>query len=207
MSVVRWIPRTSGDVRRARPQPGQHHEQGKLRRAIPAGRSCSSKAAGDRRRRPPSTTDRRSGPSRRMRAGDGRGAIEDDTTAVSTLSRYGIESKTRPQGRAFRDPGSAAGLLPGLPRLVVAGGARAVAGRQRRAGRSPGAGRAGQVGTVRLPPRPRHDRLLGRRQVVGVVDPAVPGRRRCARPRRRRCRSPSAARSRAPDRSCRPWCG
>src|SRR5262245_34107942 len=40
-----------------------------------------------------------------------------------------------------------------------------------------GAGRAGEVGPVRLPPWPRRDLVLGRRYVNGVMQPAVPGRR------------------------------
>src|SRR5258708_4848364 len=62
------------------------------------------------------------------------------------------------------------------PRLVVAGRLRAAALRQGRSGRALRPRRAGHVGPVRLPPRPRRDLLLGRRHVDGVVHPAVPGR-------------------------------
>src|SRR5262245_23435548 len=43
-----------------------------------------------------------------------------------------------------------------------------------------GAGRAGEVGPVRLPPWPRRDLVLGRRYVEGVMQPAVPASRHAA---------------------------
>ena len=83
--------------------------------------------------------------------------------AVNTLN-------TAAEGRKLPHERLAASLSASRPPgLVVARRSRAPALRQRRAGRSMGARRAGEIGPVRLPPWPRSDLLQRRRHIDGVV--------------------------------------
>src|SRR5262249_7386437 len=66
---------------------------------------------------------------------------------------------------------------PRRPGLVVAGGLGPAALGERRAGGAVGARSAGEIGAVRLPPRPRRHLVLGRGTGDRWVQPAVPGRR------------------------------
>src|SRR5258708_4544384 len=70
--------------------------------------------------------------------------------------------------------GSIAGSVPRLPGLIVAGGLGAPAAGQDRAGGPVGHRSPRQVGNMRLLPGMRLIGLFGRREVDGVVDPAVP---------------------------------
>src|SRR5919198_1187732 len=70
-----------------------------------------------------------------------------------------------------------AALAVGVPGLVVAGRLGPTSLGLRRADRTIGAGGTSEIGSVRLPPRPRRDLFLGRRHIDGVVQPAMPGRR------------------------------
>jgi hypothetical protein len=60
------------------------------------------------------------------------------------------------------------------PGLVVAGRRRPAAAGQRRAGGTVGRGRAGHVGHMRLFPFARRVALLGRSNIDGVMQPAMP---------------------------------
>src|SRR6266436_10341274 len=72
------------------------------------------------------------------------------------------------------------GSVPRLPGLIVAGGLGAAAACQDRAGGPVGHRRPRQVGNMRLFPGMRLVGLFGRREVDGVVHPAVPRRRNAA---------------------------
>src|SRR5258708_31934493 len=65
-------------------------------------------------------------------------------------------------------------LLLGRPRLIVAGGLGAAAACQDRAGRAVGHRRPRQVGNMRLFPGLRLVCLFDRRNVDGVMQPAMP---------------------------------
>src|SRR4051812_19980908 len=65
-------------------------------------------------------------------------------------------------------------LDSGFPGLVVAGSLGTAALRQDRAGGTLGARGARHVGTVRLPPGPRHHLVPGWRHVDRMMQPAVP---------------------------------
>src|ERR1700721_2202122 len=63
------------------------------------------------------------------------------------------------------------------PRLVIAGGLGAAGACQRRAGRTVGRGSPCHVRQMRLLPFARRIGLFGRRDIDGVMQPAMPGRR------------------------------
>ncbi len=91
-------------------------------------------------------------------------------------------------------------LRPRAPGLVVAGARLAGPAVQRRPLGPDRRRRAGRVADMRQLPGVWLVVLFARRDVDGVMQPAVPARRASSRPRTRRCRSPSGARSRATDR-------
>src|SRR5262249_58589582 len=97
--------------------------------------------------------------------------------AVVEQGRVGLPVNSENTGGKGPFGGRAPLLPPRRPGLVVAGRLRPAALRQRRSDRAVGAGRAGEIGPVRLPPRPRRDLFLRRRRVDRVVQPAMPGRR------------------------------
>src|SRR5882672_8596774 len=87
---------------------------------------------------------------------------------------------TRPKAficKGFRPSGAGLRLSPGPPGLVVAGRLRAPPLHQCRASGPMCARRAGHIGSMRLPPGARNDLLLGRWNVHGMVEPAMPRRR------------------------------
>src|SRR5882724_10481725 len=87
---------------------------------------------------------------------------------------------TRPKAficKGFRPSGAGLRLSPGPPGLVVAGRLWATPLRQCRARGPMCARRAGHIGPMRLPPGARNDFLLGRWNVHGMVEPAMPRRR------------------------------
>src|SRR5882724_11237709 len=79
--------------------------------------------------------------------------------------------------KGFRPSSAGLDLSPGGPGLVVAGRLWPPPLHQCRAGGPMCARRAGHVGPMRLPPGARNDLLLGRWNVHGMVEPAMPRRR------------------------------
>src|ERR1700682_1821219 len=91
------------------------------------------------------------------------------TGVNDTNPEWATQAQTRD-----RMSGNVGGLVSGRPGLVVAGGRWPAAAGQRRAGRPVGRGRPRHVRDMRFFPLARHIVLFGRRDIDGVMDPAMP---------------------------------